>query len=238
MIPKHTVCAEHQEICDLMPWYVNGTLAEADRHRLEAHVRTCSACGEDLEQERRIYRAMAADAGLEYMPTASFKRLQASLEAPLPEAPLPEAAVDAPAVAHYAGSRLPRRIPRFPPRLAAAASIVAAVVALSVMSARMHWGTRDPSADYHTVTNSAPRPPDEVIRAVFSPTMTLVELQAILDEAHLRIVSGPTEAGVYSLAATSHQPVNSSLALLRRHPSVRFAELTRSGDSAGAGESP
>jgi hypothetical protein len=102
----------------------------------------------------------------------------------------------------------------------------------------MHWVTRDPSADYHTVTNSAPRPPDEVIRAVFSPTMTLVELQAILDEAHLRIVSGPTEAGVYSLASTSRQPVNSSLALLRRHPSVRFAELTRSGDSAGAGESP
>ena len=117
-------------------------------------------------------------------------------------------------------------------------SVAAAVVALSLMSARMHWGTRDPSADYHTVTTSTPRPPDEVIRAVFSPTITLVDLQAILDEAQLRIVSGPTEAGVYSLAATSRRPVNSSLALLRRHSSVRFAELTRSGDSAGAGESP
>jgi hypothetical protein len=102
----------------------------------------------------------------------------------------------------------------------------------------MHWGTRDAAADYHTVTISAPRPPGEVIRAVFSPTITLVELQAILDEAQMRIVSGPTEAGVYSLAATSRRPVNSSLALLRRHSSVRFAELTRSGDFAGAGESP
>ena len=242
MIPDHTVGAEHQEICDLIPWYVNGTLAEAARHRVEAHVRACAACRGDLEQERRVYEAMAADAGLEYMPTASFKRLQASLEAPLPEAlpeaPPPQGGSDAPAGARYARSRFPSRIPRFSPRLAAAASIAAAVIALGVMSARMHRDTRDSSADYHTVTNSAPRPSDEVIRAVFSPSITLMELQAILDEAHLRIVSGPTEAGVYSLAATSSQPVNSSLALLRRHSSVRFAELTRSRDSAGAGQSP
>ena len=67
-----------------------------------------------------------------------------------------------------------------------------------------------------------PRPPDEVIRAVFSPTITLVELQAILEEAQLRIVSGPTEAGVYSLAAKSSRPVRSSLALLRQHSEGAF----------------
>ncbi len=55
--------------------------------------------------------------------------------------------------------------------------------------------------NYYTVTTPIPRAPNEVIRAVFSPHITLVELQAILDEAQLRIVSGPTEAGVYSLAA-------------------------------------
>jgi len=66
-----------------------------------------------------------------------------------------------------------------------------------------------------------------VIRAVFAPTITLVEMQAILEESGLRIISGPTEAGVYSLAAKSSRPVRSSLALLRRHPTVRFAEQTR-----------
>jgi len=59
-------------------------------------------------------------------------------------------------------------------------------------------------------------------------------LQAILDEAQLRIVSGPTEAGVYSLAAVSSRPVSDSLALLRAHAKVRFAESierrTGSGD--------
>ena len=82
-------------------------------------------------------------------------------------------------------------------------------------------------SEYRTVTTPAPRAPDEVIRAVFSPAITLVELQAILDEAQLRIISGPTEAGVYSLAANSDRPVTVSLSLLRRHASVRFAESTR-----------
>jgi hypothetical protein len=75
-----------------------------------------------------------------------------------------------------------------------------------------------------------------VIRAVFLPTITLVELQAILDEAQLRIISGPTEAGVYSLAANSRRPVSTSLALLRGHPKVRFAESTR--PSLGPGDTP
>jgi hypothetical protein len=54
-----------------------------------------------------------------------------------------------------------------------------------------------------------------------------VELQAMLDEAQLKIISGPTEAGVYSLAAVSSRPVSLSLALLRQHKTVRFAEITR-----------
>jgi hypothetical protein len=74
-----------------------------------------------------------------------------------------------------------------------------------------------------------------VIRAVFAPSITLVELQSILDEAQLRIVSGPTEAGVYSLASKSTLTVPASLALLRQHPTVRFAEGTlperKSGNS-------
>ena len=222
MISNHR--SEHEAICDSMPWYLNGTLAEADRQKVDAHVRTCAACREELAHEQRLYRAMAEGARLEYMPTASFKRLQATLDAPTPEGAA-------------GGFGALARIPRWMPRLAAA-SVAVAFVALGVISARIHWGARGMPAEYHTVTSAAPRQPDEVIRAVFSPTITLMDLQAILSEAQLRIVSGPTEAGVYSLAPTSHRPAATSLALLRRYPSVRFAELTRPGDAARAGESP
>jgi len=78
-----------------------------------------------------------------------------------------------------------------------AASVAVMAVALGFLAAD-RWlqnRARAASPDYYTVTTPKPRAPNEVIRAVFSPDVTLIELQAILDEAQLRIVSGPTEAG-------------------------------------------
>jgi hypothetical protein len=87
--------------------------------------------------------------------------------------------------------------------------------------------------NYRTVTRTAARPAGEVIRAVFAPSITLVELQSILDESQLRIVSGPTEAGVYSLASNSTLTVRASLAMLRQHSAVRFAEGTQPEPESG-----
>jgi hypothetical protein len=119
-----------------------------------------------------------------------------------------------------------------------AASLAVMAVALSLLAADRWLQFRSLMAqpNFYTVTTDSPRPPGEVIRAVFAPNITLVELQSILDEAQLRIVSGPSEAGVYSLAAKSKAPVSSSLALLRAHAKVRFAESTQ--PSAGPGNDP
>jgi hypothetical protein len=226
-----TSTAEHPEISDLIPWYVNGTIGALDRQKLDAHFLTCAACRDEMLSERRLCEAMSADSGIEYMPAASFKRLQARIEqgeGALASAPMvPESRVS------------PRAQPSFhrpmPRRYLAAASIAALVLAISLVATGKWYRLRGwpPSPEYRTVTTSVPRAPNEVIRAVFSPAITLVELQAILDEAQLRIVSGPTEAGVYSLAANTDRPVNSSLALLRRHSAVRFAESTEPGGDRG-----
>jgi hypothetical protein len=228
---NHSRVLEHQEISDLIPWVVNGTAAESDRQRVDEHVRSCAACRNELLNEQRLHRSIASDPGVEYMPAPSLRRLLNRLDAPLPET-----TVTQPGVAHPA-----RRVawPRF-----AAASVAAVTVAVALISADrwMRSASRDSPARYVTVTSAQVRPPEEVIRAVFTPTITLVELQSILDESELRIISGPTEAGVYSLASRSKRPVRSSLALLRAHPEVRFAESTTSSATGartpGSGEPP
>ena len=90
----------------------------------------------------------------------------------------------------------------------------------------LHWQAQrhGGSPAYYTVTAAAVPQAGAVIRAVFAPTVTLSELQSLLDDAHLRIVSGPTEAGVYSLAMSGPQSVDWSLHKLRGHDTVRFAE--------------
>lgn len=211
--------AEHHEVSALLPWYVNETLVEADRQRVESHVSGCTACRDDLAAQQRICEAIAARPALDYMPVASLKRLQARLDAQVEPGRLQAPTLEPPR-AQAAGRRQWRAW--------MAASVAGMAVALAVFAAD-RWiqvESRLTQPKYRTVTNSAPRPQGEVIRAVFSPNITLVELQAILDEAQLRIVSGPTEAGVYSLASKSTLTVRSSLALLRQHSTVRFAEGT------------
>jgi hypothetical protein len=206
---------EHNQVFALLPWYVNETLAERDRQRVDSHVGICTVCREDLAAQRRICEAIDAQPAIDYMPVASLKRLQARLDA------------QAESVSTFSAAKQ-QTTSRLPWRGWMAASLAAMAVAVALLTAN-RWAqleTRLTQPNYRTVTNSTPRPQGEVIRAVFSPSITLVELQAILDEAQLRIVSGPTEAGVYSLASNSALTVRASLALLRQHSAVRFAEGT------------
>ena len=78
---KSSVIDEHGEVAELLPWYVNGTLPDAGRLRVEKHVRTCEPCRQDLEREQQLYQAMRAEPDVEYMPAASLKALTASVMA-------------------------------------------------------------------------------------------------------------------------------------------------------------
>ena len=214
----------HPDISALIPWYVNGTIGERERRHVDAHLTQCAHCRDELTREQWVYRSMTAETAVEHMPAVSLNRLQARLDGiGEAESERADAGEDADAAA------MPRR--RFMPwQGLMAASVAVIAVALSFLVAdRLQYRARAAAPPaYHTVTSSEPRAPGEAIRAVFSPTISLSELQSILDEAQLRIVSGPTEAGVYSLAAKSRRPVSSSLALLRSHAQVRFAESTTS----------
>ena len=225
--PSQIAC---REVSTLIPWLVNGTIGERERQRVDAHVLECQKCRNDLAQDRRLYQNMTAETPVEYMPAASLKLLQIRLDG-LDAAPRVDESADALSVVKPGRRSMPWQG-------LMAASIAVMALALSLLAADrwMEFRTHAAKPNYYTVTTPSLHAPGEVIRAVFSPTITLVELQDILDEAQLRIVAGPTEAGVYSLAANSRQPVSSSLALLRGHSKVRFAESTR--PSPGPGDPP
>jgi Putative zinc-finger len=213
---------EHHEISALIPWYVNETIEERDRQRVDAHVNVCVPCRDDLAVQQRLCEAIEAQPALDYMPVASLKLLHARLDA------MQAGAASSPPPAAQPTNAMPWR-----GWMAASIAVMAVAVALLAADRWVQFESRESQPRYQTVTNSLPRPPGEVIRAVFSPSITLVELQTILDEAQLRIVSGPTEAGVYSLASNATLPVSSSLALLRQHSTVRFAEGTSPEPDSG-----
>jgi hypothetical protein len=233
MTYKHrsSIARDHQEISALIPWYVNGSIGEHERQRVDAHLIVCAGCRADLAREQRIYQGMTAETAVEYMPAASLKRLQARLDGVVIAA---SADSRADGRTHVPAQETPGRRPvAWHGLMAASVAVMAVAISLLAADRWMQSRTRAAAPDYYTVTTSAAHAAGEVIRAVFSPTITLVELQAILDQAQLRIVSGPTEAGVYSLAANSGRPVSSSLASLRRDEKVRFAEITQPSSGPG-----
>jgi anti-sigma factor RsiW len=222
--------AEHQDIGELLPWFVNGRLCDADRQRVDAHLRLCEVCRDELAAQHRIYREMSADAGVEHMPMAGLNRLRLRIENLEDAGTAPAAPEEASRSGAPAGSVWRQR------RSAIAASIaMTAVGALAALLWNQHERRIAP-ANYYTVTTAAAQPANTVIRAVFAPTVTLSELQELLDDAHLKIVSGPTEAGVYSLAMSASPSVEWSLRRLRGHETVRFAESVVPASVTGQGQ--
>jgi anti-sigma factor RsiW len=226
MNTSHPPSAEHRDIWELLPWYVNGRLGEPDRGRVETHLRGCGACREEWAAQRQIYQVIAADTAVEQMPMAGLNKLRQRIE----RTAVADAVDSPPQQARPAAG--------WRPRAAAIAASLAAVTAAVSIPATLHWQAQrhGGSPAYYTVTAAAVPRAGAVIRAVFAPTVTLSELQSLLDDAHLRIVSGPTEAGVYSLAMSGPQSIDWSLHELRGHDTVRFAESI--GPVSGPAPSP
>ena len=218
--------AQHQDIWQLLPWFVNERLSEPDFRRVEAHLRMCGACRDECAAQRQICRLIAVNTAVEQMPTTGLNRLRQRIER-AESAAGAESALDAEscAAADSPSDRVRPAAGRRPRAAAIAACVVAVAAALGISPA-IHWQSQrhGESSAYYTVTTAASQQPGAVIRAVFAPTVTLSELQGLLDEAHLRIVSGPTEAGVYSLALIGPRSIDWSLHRLRGHEMVRFAE--------------
>jgi len=218
MNTSNSQSAEHRDIWELLPWLVNERLSEADCRRVEAHLRMCGACRDECAAQRLIYQAIAVNTAIEQMPASGLNRLRQRIER-----------TESPAATESARAAEPSASAGRRPRAAAIAACVVAVAAAVGISPAIHWQSprHGESPPFYTVTTGESPQPGAVIRAVFAPTVTLSELQGLLDDAHLRIVAGPTEAGVYSLAMIGPQSIDWSLHKLRGQDMVRFAESIR-----------
>jgi Putative zinc-finger len=218
---------DHDAIWLLLPWYVNGRLDEQQRARVDAHLRACEACQQELLMQRKICQAMSVrHADIEQLPTASLRRLLQKIDAHENPADIemPDPATNTRQAPSWRWSR----------SLAASLAVVAVAAMGFVAVNRFGLVRKELPADYYTVTSPAPRVPLEVIRVVFAPAITVADMQHILNDSQLDIVAGPTQAGVYSLAKAGTQPVSDSLQRLRSHKEVLFAEPTATTEAAAS----
>jgi hypothetical protein len=215
-------------VCDaeaarLLPWLVTDRLSAADAERVTAHVEHCEICRADLADQRALRATMRSASAVEYAPQAGLAKTMARIDELARE---PAAGPDVAATDRHARSRRPQ----FGVTQWLTAAVILQAIGLGAIGGS--YLVRQPAdrgkAAYETLSTPAAVTSGARIRAVFAEGMTIARLKELLAAQHLVIVSGPSEAGVFTLGSTEVAPDRDRrdlpLAALRADPSVLFAE--------------
>ena len=200
----------HQQVQSLLPWYVNGTLAEDEAAAVEAHLAECDECRADLKTELALGREVAvASIDVDQGWTAMRDRIEGAGQAPATP-PLPENVVPMPRK-----PLLRRSIP-----IGWAAAAQAAALALVVGGVQL---TRpEPTHVYHTL-GSAPAPAAGNVIVIFRPDTTERAMRALFTRNGASLVGGPTPSDAYVLHVDAARRAD-ALAALRTDHNVVLAE--------------
>ncbi|HEX4376662.1 MAG TPA: hypothetical protein VHZ99_05890 [Steroidobacteraceae bacterium] len=222
----------HRRTWDQIPWIVNGTLPESDLPSASQHLQECSDCREELAFQQHIAQSLVGRQPAHVDPQRSWQQLRSRIEASdgtdrqdstVDVAGTVRASVGGAAAAaahsHWTGWLV--------------AAVVVQAVGLGVLGSNL-WSHQIASpasssgAVYQTLSAAEPAVlPAATIRVVFAGDMQVGRMQALLDQAGLQVVSGPSSAGVWSLGPTgdsSRMATQSALVQLRANGDVHFAE--------------
>lgn len=212
--------AIHEKAWELIPWFVNGRLSNEDAMLVEAHLASCARCRDECAVQAQIHDAIRDKDSIAFASDASYRKLSDRIDA----------------------SRERRAVAGRP----LVKWLVAAVVVESV--GLVAWGAwswhsaaqRDASAArYVTLSKAAggtaSTASSDWVRVVFAADATLEDVQSLLLSVDARLVDGPTENGVYTIAfgdapLADTERVNA----LRASPLVRFAEPVFVGTGASS----
>ncbi len=193
---------EHREVRELLPWYVTDGLEPEERARVEAHLARHPELMAELKAEERLAAEIRAIPDEEVAERQAWAALASKLSAEAaPAAPAPRPARGpAPCPGRRTGARsaagLGRRGAQFGAALAVAASVALAVVLLPEGLEQ----PADPGAPFGTLTSPEARPEGPVLMVMPAAGVGAGEVAAIAASHGLRVVSGPSEGGLYTLA--------------------------------------
>lgn len=169
----HTI--DHEELAALLPWYVNETLDESERTRVQRHVEQCHVCRENVDLLSEVQRAVRSGSPAPLVPRPNTERLLSALDAS-----------DRPAVR------------RTLPWIAAAATVAAVAMAVAWQLAPR---PADPPAMFETLTSAgADRSINYVLEIRFMPDSSADRHGAFFESIGASQLAAPVSSHVYRVA--------------------------------------
>lgn len=198
----------HERTTELLPWFVNGSLDEAESALVEQHVRDCLPCRNALKEQQRLAMLVRDRPLVDVSPDRGFDRLMQRLDGE-----------------RIGSRRRPIRTAGPAAGLTAKLAIAASLVVAAMLGAGLWMIEREqpaPAGEFSTLTDdgtaSGPR-----IDIVFADGLTEAETRALLRELDASVVAGPTQLGRYTVRVPPGDDVDEIVRHLLADPRVRFA---------------
>jgi hypothetical protein len=212
----------HGECWNLLPWIANESAAAKDVARVEAHLRDCRECQEELEFQRQLRNAIRSEEAVVLAPQTSLQKLMQRIDT------VDDLEVE-PAVTPAELVSIPRHESGRWSRWLPIAAAVQGIMITGLLAALWMQSSDTSTVPYVGLTSHEKamthRP---VIRVVFTGDVALDDMSRTLRSVDAQILAGPSEAGVYTLglpaASSDESGVDAALDKLRANSYVRFAE--------------
>lgn len=180
---------------ELLPWYVNGTLAGSERQEVAAHLQGCERCRQEVAWLQSLHTRVKADAASSPGELGLHRLLRE-------------------AKAQKSAARQPRQWWR--PALAAAAIVIV------IQSAVLINFLNRPAP---IVPLGGPAAAGVVLQVKFAPDATEAQIRKLLQKTGATIVDGPGALGVYRLrldgvTATQDQTIQRVVGELTAHRDI------------------
>ena len=191
---------------ELLPWYVNGTLSDAERDSVASHVTTCESCQQEIAELKQLHaRVKAIEEATQSPGELGLARLKRRIQS---EASNTHANINTRTSRHWWLRRA----------LAAAGIII-------VLQAGLMWNMESQNRQQmHLLSGTS----SADIQVLFTPDAPEAQIRALLQSVHGHIVDGPGAQGIYHIRIESTDNRESELemaiqTLRKQSDIVRFA---------------
>lgn len=215
----------------LLPWYQNGTLSEAERAQVAAHLESCSECRAELESLRDVRQQVHAAFDSDAVPSPAARRRVMENIARASNA------ASEPTPARVAAVTRPRAAARPNPFAEALRELfalkwapAAATVLIVLQAGMLTWTMRanEPPAQTEVVppqqgvTTRTVGVPTAKLRVVFVGTATEEQIRSLLGKVKGKIVEGPADDGAYTVEVLASDAARAQVKaqMLRDRPDV------------------
>jgi anti-sigma factor RsiW len=225
---KQSEAKRHEEVWQLLPWYVNGTLDDPERDIAAQHISICQTCEGEIARCRTIASALHSSDVAAWTPSpAHFIRLMTHIDR---ESTLTTVERWRLRIREWVDKSRRAFLETSSPlrwTLAVQSAVMVLLAAVIILQ-----GSIAPPVPYLTLSDvgTGPELARAHIRVVFADDIMEREIRALLSSVDGAIVAGPSQMAVYTvviLGSGEERPARTRAALetLRAHSKVRLAEL-------------